>query len=198
MNGTALVIDHHDSFVFNLVDDLERAGLATRTVRSELDLSQLDTLLERHDPSLVVLSPGPGHPDAAGVMVPFLRRRLDLPVLGVCLGMQAMARAVGGTLGTTAQPMHGKSSRIVLDDDPLFDGLPRRLRVGRYHSLCVRETGDELVPLARTEDEPAQERVLMAVRHRELPWWGLQFHPESVLTPEGPVVLRNLLRSLPS
>ena len=193
MSFEALVFDHRDSFVFNLVDDLWRLGARSRVIRTDLGLEQLASLLRSLDPALVVLSPGPGRPEEHGVLLPFLRTRPALPVLGVCLGLQAMVCALGGTVGPAeAGPVHGRSSRVVHDGDAIFEGLNSGFRAGRYHSLVALELPDELEPIAWTADR----ETILAVRHRTLPWVGIQFHPESILTPDGPRLISNVLRRL--
>ena len=191
MNPRVLVLDHRDSFVFLLVDHFARLGASVRTLRTELSLSQLREHLFQFAPDLVVLSPGPGHPRDAGVMLPFLESSPRFPVLGVCLGHQALACAAGGTVSQAARPVHGRSSVVVHDGgDAAFAGLPRRFCAARYHSLAVTEVPGAFEVIGRDAREP---RLVMAMRHRKLPHIGLQFHPESVLTPYGGALLRNVL-----
>ena len=192
-----LVVDHRDSFVFNLVDDLARLGLDPVVVRSDIALDDLTSTIARTTPSLVVLSPGPGAPTEAGVMIPFLRSTPHVPVLGVCLGMQAMACALRGTVGRAPRPVHGEADRIVHDGDIVFDDIPNGFRAARYHSLVITAVPDELHVIATIPDGDSRS-LPMAVRHRTLPWIGLQFHPESILTPDGPRLLRNILRTTSS
>lgn len=189
-----LVVDNRDSFVFNLTDDLARLEARCTVVRGNIAREALERWLATLRPDLVLLSPGPGDPREAGVMVPFLAGRPRLPILGVCLGMQAMVCALGGRLGRLENPAHGRTSRVVHEGDPLFAGLPRRFTAGRYHSLVAESLPRDLRAIAWTADRDPEGPRIMAVRHRELPWWGLQFHPESILSPDGPVVLRNVLR----
>ncbi|MEO6596142.1 MAG: aminodeoxychorismate/anthranilate synthase component II [Planctomycetota bacterium] len=192
MTPRILVLDHRDSFVFNLVDAFARRGCEVRTLRAELSPAQLDAQLNTFVPHLVVLSPGPGHPRAATTTLTFLRTSPRVPVLGVCLGLQAMALAVGGRVEPAPEPVHGRATqiRVLEDDDPLFADLPRTLSVGRYHSLMVTALPSTLRVLATTDDDHA---LPMAVRHRSLPWLGLQFHPESVLTAWGDLLLQRAL-----
>lgn len=191
-----LVVDNRDSFVFNLTEDLTRLGAHCVVVRGDLSLTQLDEHLARQWPGLVLLSPGPGHPRDAGVMLPFLRREPDIPVLGICLGMQAMVCALGGEVGRAPRPAHGRTSRVEVTEDPLFAGLADGFRAGRYHSLVATALPDSLEPIAWTEEPGDGRPLVMAVRHRARPWIGLQFHPESVLSPRGPHLLANILREL--
>ena len=181
-----LVIDNRDSFVFNLVDDLARRGAKLSVVRGDAPLA---TLLDHAaSADLVVVSPGPGHP--ADTVLPEFLRAVARPTFGVCLGMQAMSLAFGGQVVRASVPMHGKASMVRHTGDPLFDGLPSPFPAARYHSLVVDELPPELVVTARTD-----AGVPMALRHRDRPVFGVQFHPESVLTPHGSRLLRNALRS---
>ena len=180
-----LMVDNYDSFTYNLVQYLGELGCDLETVRND-DIS-VDELLER-EPERVVVSPGPCTPREAGISVEVMRRfpEAGIPSLGVCLGHQSLAEAFGGKV-IRHEPIHGKTTEITHDGDGLFKGLPDPLTVGRYHSLVVSEIGEELVETARGGG------VLMAMRHRELPAYGVQFHPESVLTPDGKDLLRNFL-----
>ncbi len=190
IGGKILVIDHRDSFVFTLVDHFARCGAEVRTLRSDLPLADLLRQIQRDGPDLVLLSPGPGRPEDAGVMLPFLRSRPTVPVLGVCLGHQAMAVAAGGAVATATDPVHGRSCAVQHHGDPVFDSMPRRFIAARYHSLAVTEVPAEFEVIAETVAAP---HVVMAMRHRQLPQLGLQFHPESVLTPFGARILENIL-----
>jgi anthranilate synthase/aminodeoxychorismate synthase-like glutamine amidotransferase len=182
-----LVIDNYDSFTYNLVQFLGELGCEMETVRN--DHASVDELLEKR-PDVVVVSPGPCTPREAGISVEVTRRfpEAGIPTLGVCLGHQSMAEAFGGKV-IRHLPVHGKTTEIDHDGNGLFAGLPDPLTVGRYHSLVVEEESlpDVLVATAHGGG------VLMAMRHRELPAYGVQFHPESVLTPDGKQLLRNFL-----
>ena len=180
-----LIVDNYDSFTYNLVQYLGELGADLETVRN--DAATVDELLERR-PDRVVVSPGPCTPREAGISVEVMRRfpAAGIPALGVCLGHQSLAVAFGGEV-TQHEPVHGKTCEITHDGEGLFAGLPNPLVVGRYHSLVVSALGDELVETARGGG------VLMAMRHAELPAYGVQFHPESVLTPDGKALLRNFL-----
>jgi anthranilate synthase/aminodeoxychorismate synthase-like glutamine amidotransferase len=180
-----LLVDNYDSFTYNLVQLLRGDGHQVEVVRN--DARSADALLAG-GAEAVVLSPGPGRPEEAGVCVELLRRRAPLAVLGVCLGHQALGVAFGATVGRAPRLMHGKTSEITHDGGALFAGVPSPFVATRYHSLEVRDLPGELAPLAHGDDG-----TLMAMRHRELPYFGVQFHPESVLTPAGPQLLRNFV-----
>ncbi|WP_394328153.1 anthranilate synthase component II [Natronorubrum sediminis] len=172
-----LVIDNYDSFVYNLVQYV--GAVADEIVvhrNDELTLTDVESI----DPTGIVVSPGPGTPQDAGISIP-LFGETEYPILGVCLGHQALCAAAGSTVGHADRVVHGKPSTINHDGEGIFQGLPADVQVGRYHSLAVErdELPDELVETARTADERG---VVMAVRHREKPHVGVQFHPESILT----------------
>jgi len=183
-----LVIDNYDSFVYNLVQYVgEFAGEVT--VRRN-DAISLDGIRE-FDPDGIVVSPGPGTPESAGVSIPIFVE-MAYPTLGVCLGHQALCAANGAAVGHADEVVHGKPSRISHDGEGVFAGLGQRIKVGRYHSLAVArdDIPNVLVETASTDDE---RDVVMAVRHRELPHVGVQFHPESILTDGGKRMVRNFL-----
>ncbi len=183
-----LLIDNYDSFTYNLVQLLLAAGVEVEVVRN--DVEEVPSLLGR-EPSGILLSPGPGRPEDAGVCVPLLEQRPPVPVLGVCLGHQCLGVAYGAVVDRAPRLMHGKTSRVRTTEDELFEELPNPFVATRYHSLSVREetVPDELRPIAWSEGG-----TIMAMRHRELPYWGVQFHPESVLTTVGPTLIGNFLR----
>jgi anthranilate synthase/aminodeoxychorismate synthase-like glutamine amidotransferase len=144
-------------------------------------------------PHAIVISPGPCAPAQAGISVPMVKRwGSTIPTLGVCLGHQAIGEAYGGRVVRAARVMHGKTSLVAHDGRELFKGLPNPMQVMRYHSLIVESESlpDELTILARAQDEPSE---IHAVRHREFPVWGVQFHPESIMTPDGKALLGNFL-----
>lgn len=182
-----LVIDNYDSFTFNLVQVLTAAGAPVEVVRS--DAASVAELLERR-PAGILLSPGPGRPEAAGICPALVAARPATPLLGVCLGHQVLAAAFGARVERSADPVHGKTSLIEHRGTGLFAGLPEPFEATRYHSLEVPESSlpAELEAIARTDDG-----TLMGIAHRELPYWGIQFHPESVLSVEGPRLLANFL-----
>jgi anthranilate synthase component 2 len=183
-----LMIDNYDSFTWNLVQMLAGAGEQVEVVRN--DAARIDELLARR-PAGIVVSPGPGRPEGAGVCVELIRRAAPVPLLGVCLGHQALAYACGAEVGRAGRQMHGKTSRIRHRDEAIFAGLPNPFEATRYHSLAVREASlpAALRAVAWSEDDGE----VMGVVHRELPYYGVQFHPESVLTAAGPHLLANFL-----
>ncbi len=182
-----LVVDNYDSFTYNLVQMLGGIGAKLEVVRN--DVEPVPELLARR-PDGIVLSPGPGRPEDAGVCIDLLRARPGVPLLGVCLGHQALGSAFGGTVSRASVLMHGKTSEVEHGGVGVLAGLPSPFVATRYHSLAVEEDSlpDTLEPLAWSEDGS-----LMAMRHRELPYWGVQFHPESVLTDTGSRLLQNFL-----
>ncbi len=181
-----LMIDNYDSFTYNLVHLFEELGAELQVFRN--DAISLDEA-ERLEPAHLVVSPGPGRPADAGISVELIRRLgPQVPTLGVCLGHQAIVEAFGGEVGRARALLHGKASSVEHDGKGVFAGLPQGLDAGRYHSLAATRVPDELEVSARTPDGE-----VMGVRHRELPVEGVQFHPESVLTPLGRDMLRNFL-----
>ena len=182
-----LVVDNYDSFTYNLVQFLGELGAELEVVRN--DVCSVDELLERA-PDRVVVSPGPCTPNEAGISMASMRRfpEAGIPTLGVCLGHQSLAQAFGGFV-IRGEPIHGKTSEITHDGRTIFAGLSPTLTVGRYHSLVVDPTR---LPDA-FEVSAEGDGIVMGLRHRELPAEGVQFHPESVLTDEGKLLLRNFL-----
>jgi len=184
-----LLIDNFDSFTFNLVQAFYTLGVKPTVLRNDrLELLELATSgkLKR-----VCLSPGPSHPRNAGLCLQFLERLpKEIPVLGVCLGHQTLGHFAGATVNVGHRIMHGKTSLITHDNEGLFAGLANPFQVGRYHSLLVRaeEAPDKLVVTARADQDE-----VMGLKWTDRPWVGVQFHPESVLTPDGPKVLQNFL-----
>lgn len=184
-----VLVDNYDSFSYNLYQMVGSLYPDIKVVRN--DAISVDELIGLQ-PEGIIISPGPGRPEDAGVCVDAIRR-LDgsVPILGVCLGHQAICTAYGGTVSYAKRLMHGKTSRVDVDNScPMFHEMERQITVGRYHSLVAVETDlpDELIVVARSADGE-----IMAVRHRDKPVYGLQFHPESILTPDGHMVLRNFV-----
>lgn len=186
-----LVIDNYDSFVYTLDGYLQQLGAETTVLRN--DAVSTDAVAELiADYDAVLVSPGPGNPAEAGISIAAVHAAIaaDKPLLGVCLGHQAIAEALGGVVTHAEELMHGKTSQVVHDGDALFDGVPESFRATRYHSLAIVDgtVPDDLVVTARTEGG-----VIMGVRHRSAPVHGVQFHPESVLTEGGYRMLGNWL-----
>jgi anthranilate synthase component II len=185
-----LVIDNYDSFTYNLVQYLGELG-ADLTVRRN-DAVTVEEVGELA-PAGIILSPGPCAPAQAGVTVDVIRAwGATTPILGVCLGHQAIGEAYGGRVVRATRAVHGKTSRIAHDGSELFSGVPSPMQVGRYHSLTVERASlpESLRVTATAEHDPTE---IHALRHAEHPVWGVQFHPESVLTPDGKRLLRNFL-----
>jgi anthranilate synthase component 2 len=180
-----LLIDNYDSFAYNLVQALRTLGAQVDVVRNDVQ-SARDVLARPHD--CIVISPGPCTPAEAGVSVEVCRQA-KRPLLGVCLGHQSLVVACGGTVGRAARVRHGKTSPIAHDGTGLFRGLPNPLVAARYHSLVAEELPPELVVGAVASDDGA----CMAVSHGTRPAYGVQFHPESFMTKDGPGLLRNFL-----
>jgi len=185
-----LVIDNYDSFTYNLVQYLGELGADITVRRNDaISLDEVGTLA----PTAIVISPGPCAPDQAGVSVPLIQRwGSSIPTLGVCLGHQAIGAAYGGRVVRARRVMHGKCSTVRHDGTGLFLGLPNPLPVMRYHSLIVERESlpDDLEILAVPADDATE---LHAMRHRRYPVWGVQFHPESILTTGGKTILQNFL-----
>lgn len=184
-----LLIDNYDSFSYNLYQFVGTVNPDIRVVRNdELRVEEIEDL----NPSQIILSPGPGYPKDAGVCVDIAAELgKGIPLMGVCLGHQAICEAFGATISHAKKLMHGKQSEVTLDNAcPLFKGMPHRIKAARYHSLAVvRET----LPDCLSVTAEADDGEIMAVRHKEYPIYGLQFHPESILTPDGMQMIRNFL-----
>jgi anthranilate synthase/aminodeoxychorismate synthase-like glutamine amidotransferase len=188
---SVLVIDNYDSFTYNLVQYLGELGAEVRVVRN--DTATTDEVASAR-PDRIVISPGPGRPEQAGITIDVIRRFGETtPILGVCLGHQAIGAAFGGAVVRAGAPMHGKTSTIEHDGRGVFRGISGPFVASRYHSLVVAEDGlpESLEVSARTQNEG----TIMGLRHKTWPIHGVQFHPESVLTGEGKSILRNFLNS---
>ena len=192
-----LVIDNYDSFTFNLVQALQAAGADVQVVRNDqITREEIEALAEADGAALngIVISPGPGDPERAGVSIDTVKLAADrrIPLLGVCLGMQSMGAAYGASIVRAPTLVHGEASEVVHDGTGLLQGMPETFPAARYHSLMVDPAtlpADLYVSATSPEDG-----VVMGLRHRSLPIEGVQFHPESVLTPDGPHLLANFLR----
>jgi len=181
-----LVVDNYDSFTFNLVHLLEESGAEVLVRKNDEASPEAVAAL---GPDRIVISPGPGRPEGAGHTIEVIRRLgPTTPTLGVCLGHQAVVEAFGGEVGSARALLHGKTSRVRHDGRGVFAGLPPEIEVGRYHSLAATRVPESIEVTARTPDGE-----VMGVRHRTYPIEGVQFHPESILTPEGPRMIASFL-----
>ena len=185
-----LLIDNYDSFSFNLYQMVGAIQPQIRVIRNdEMTVKEIEQLA----PEKIIISPGPGRPADAGICEDVVRRlRTKIPILGVCLGEQGICEAYGATVGYAKELMHGKQSRTRIDvTSPIFRGLPKTIPVARYHSLAVQEDTlpDTLKVIAKTEDGE-----VMGVQDTQYPVYGLQFHPESIMTPDGAAILENFLQ----
>ena len=188
IGSKVLFIDNFDSFTYNLVDDFCKRGCQAKVYRSDTALDELKAAAAEYGPDLLVISPGPGTPDTAGVSLSAAGYFKDkLPILGVCLGHQVIVQYFGGKIVHAPEPMHGKPSRITHNQKGIFENIENPLQAGRYHSLCVSELPDCLEQTAEFEG------IVMAVQHRQLPIYAVQFHPESILTPAGGKIIENVL-----
>lgn len=185
-----VMIDNYDSFTFNLVQYLAEMGEKLTVFRND-ELGVEDVLNLR--PSKIVISPGPGRPEDAGISVDLIKEAAGkVPILGVCLGHQAIGQAFGGEVVHAGVLVHGKTSQIRHDGRTIFNGLPNPFTATRYHSLVVER---ETLPSCLEISADMEDGLIMGVRHRDLPVEGVQFHPESILTSEGKALLRNFVRA---
>ncbi len=187
MSRNVLMIDNHDSFTFNIVEALERLGATVRTVRNEIDAGEA-LELARGTGSTIFISPGPGRPEDAGCCIELISlAKGKVPLLGVCLGHQAIVLEAGGEVVRAPEAVHGKASLLEHDRSGPFAGLPSPVKIGRYHSLCTPS------PPARFHVHAKIDAMAMAISDVEAKQVGVQFHPESVLTPVGQHILANVL-----
>ena len=183
-----LVIDNYDSFTYNLVQYLGELGADLRVIRNDkMTVEEIEKL----SPERIVISPGPGRPAGAGVTLDVIRTFAGrVPLLGVCLGHQAIGEAFGGRVVRAPAPVHGKSSEVQHDGRTIFQGVANNFRAGRYHSLIVER---ESLPECLEASALSSDDLIMGLRHREMRIEGVQFHPESILTPSGKRLLQNFL-----
>lgn len=180
-----LLLDNFDSFTYNLVDYVQQSGAEVKVLRNNVPLAEVT----QYNFKRIILSPGPSTPDQAGNMLALIAHyQSKLPILGVCLGHQAVAQHYGARLAKAQKPMHGKISRIKLGEDEIFKGLPAEINVVRYHSLIIDNLPETLDVIAKSENGE-----IMGIRHKHFPIWGLQFHPEAILTEFGKEMLKNFL-----
>ncbi|SDG77768.1 anthranilate synthase component II [Pelagibacterium luteolum] len=183
-----LVIDNYDSFTYNLVHYIGELGAETKVVRN--DRITLDEI-EAHDPDAIVISPGPCTPNEAGICLALIKRFAgEIPLFGVCLGLQSMGQAFGGDVVRAPVPMHGKVSTISHDGRGVFRGLNKQFDATRYHSLVVR---DDTLPAELSVTARSDDGQIMGLQHRDLPVHGVQFHPESISSENGHAILQNFL-----
>jgi anthranilate synthase/aminodeoxychorismate synthase-like glutamine amidotransferase len=184
-----LFIDNFDSFTYNLVDEFGKRNCPTKVYRADTPLDELKKVAEDFKPDLLLLSPGPGTPDKAGVTLEALDYfKGRLPIFGVCLGHQSIVQYFGGKIAHAENVMHGKSSKVTHTGKGVFAGLENPLHAGRYHSLCAMTLPDCL------EETANFEGIVMGIEHKELPIYGVQFHPESILTPMGGRIIENMIQ----
>ena len=188
MSRNVLMVDNHDSFTFNIVEALERLGATVRTVRNEI--AAADALDQARETSAVILiSPGPGRPEDAGCCIELISlAKGEVPLFGVCLGQQAIVLEAGGEVVRAPDAMHGKASALIHDGSGPFEGLPETIKIGRYHSLCTPN------PPSRFRVHASIDGMAMAISDAEAKQVGVQFHPESVLTPVGQRIFANVLK----
>jgi len=190
MNRNVLMIDNHDSFTFNIVEALERLGASVRTVRNEIAAEDAFEQA-RNSQAMILISPGPGRPEDAGCCIDLIRlAKGKVPLFGVCLGQQAIVLDAGGEVVRANRAVHGKASLLEHDGEGPFAGLPNPIKIGRYHSLATPN------PPARFRVHGAIDGMAMAISDRDARQVGVQFHPESVLSPMGQRILANVLDEL--
>ncbi|MEZ6854635.1 anthranilate synthase component II [Halodesulfovibrio aestuarii] len=185
-----LLIDNYDSFTFNLVQAFQKTGRFPHVVRN--DDPELLELAASGKLEMVCISPGPGKPENAGLCLEFLALLpKEVPVLGVCLGHQVLAHFAGATVDVAPRIMHGKHSNIDHTGEGLFEGIASPMQVARYHSLIITKNEDTLIVPTSSTQTPDGEEEIMSIKYADRPWVGVQFHPESILTPEGETMLKN-------
>lgn len=188
-NPKVLFIDNFDSFTYNLVDEFCKRNCEAKVYRADTPLEELKKVAAQFESELLVVSPGPGTPDKAGVSLAAIDYFKDkLPIFGVCLGYQCVVQYFGGRIGHAPEVVHGKPSKVTHNEKGIFAEVENPLQAGRYHSLCAAHLPDCLEQTARFE------QIVMAVRHKDLPIYGVQFHPESILTPAGGKIIENILK----
>ncbi len=188
-----LFIDNFDSFTYNLVDEFEKRDCEVLVYRNNVDMDIIEQVIQKFKPSLIVISPGPRTPKKAGISKEIIQKYHEkIPIFGVCLGHQCIIEAFGGRIDKAVETIHGKPSKITHDNQGIFKGLENPFQAGRYHSLVGYDIPYHLEISARS----IERDIVMAVRHKEFPVIGVQFHPESILTPVGGLIIENLIRVL--
>ncbi|MFH1431934.1 MAG: aminodeoxychorismate/anthranilate synthase component II [archaeon] len=184
-----LLIDNYDSFTYNLVDEFEKRGHAVLVYRNDADIGFIDKVIKKEKPGLIVLSPGPGTPGDAGICIEMIKKyHAKIPIFGICLGHQAIVEAFGGKVGKADETLHGKTSLVYHAGVGLYRGIENPFAAGRYHSLCAICVPDCLEVTSKTESG-----IVMGVCHKSYPVFGVQFHPESILTPVGGKMIENVV-----
>ena len=186
-----LIIDNFDSFTYNLLHEFTRFGHNVKVIRNNISIEDFDILFRKFKPKLLVLSPGPGSPTDSGITLEVINRyHKEIAIFGVCLGHQSLAHAFGGKVERLNEIVHGKQSYITHSSKSIFEGLDNPLRVGRYHSLGITRLPDCFDVIAAKDD------IIMAIKHKNYPIWGVQFHPESILSPSGIHIIHNILSEI--
>ncbi len=183
------MIDNFDSFTYNLVDEFEKRGCHVEVYRNNIGLEDFDNIVLDLKPDLIVISPGPSSPKDAGISIGVIKKYSGkIPIFGVCLGHQCIIEAFGGTVDRANEVIHGKPSKVTHDKKSIFKNIENPFQVGRYHSLVGIKVPKEFIVSAKTNTG-----VVMAVRHKKFFVEGVQFHPESILTPNGGLLIENLV-----
>ncbi len=183
-----LLIDNFDSFTYNLVDEFAKRGCQVRVYRNRTELSILKDIINEFSPQLMVLSPGPSHPQKAGISIQLIQEYYwQVPIFGVCLGHQCLVEAFRGRVSSCPEIMHGKPSSIRHKGQGIFKNISNPFQAGRYHSLAVTRLPNEFEVTASSGE------IIMGIQHQQYPLFGVQFHPESILTPMGGKIIANLL-----
>ena len=186
-----LMIDNFDSFTYNLVDEFEKRNCNVFVYRNNISLKNFEKIAEKINPGLIVVSPGPSSPKDAGISINVIKKYAGkTPIFGVCLGHQCIVEAFNGIVGKAPEIFHGKPSKVTHDGRTIYKNLENPIQVGRYHSLAGLKIPDELDVSAKTGS------IVMGVRHKKFFVEGVQFHPESILTPSGGILIENLLEEL--
>lgn len=188
-----LFIDNFDSFTYNLVDEFEKRDCEVMVYRNNIDMKMIDSVIKKFRPRLIVISPGPGIPRQAGNSIEIIQRyHKTIPIFGVCLGHQCIIEAFDGRVSRASEIVHGKSSSINHDNEGIFKGIESPFQAGRYHSLAGVDIPYCLEISARTDDRD----IVMAIKHKEHDVIGVQFHPESILTPVGGLIIENIINKV--
>lgn len=186
-----LFIDNFDSFTFNLVEEFEKRKCNVLVYRNNTEEKIIERVITEFKPNLIVLSPGPSVPKNAGICIDLVKKYYkEIPIFGVCLGHQCIVEALGGKIAQCTEIVHGKSSPIYHNNDKIFKGIENPFHGGRYHSLIVEYCPDGMEVIARSND------LVMAIRHKKYRLLGIQFHPESILTPSGGELIENVLEEV--